>query len=111
MKPTITFLAVLAFSCISTMGCFAREKCRYDTISAVSDVNLSGHTSRTLVMASGRIFQPWEESEHGSNVSSLAGGQWHEGDRVLMCYRHNDAEHRDEVYIHGLNAIRSLPLQ
>ena len=93
------------------MGCFAREKCRYDTISAVSDVNLSGHTGRTLVMASGRIFQIWEKSEHGSNVSSLAGGQWHEGDRVLMCYRHNDAEHRDEVYIHGLNAIRSLPLQ
>ena len=111
MKPTITFLTVLAFSCISIMGCFAREKCRYDTISAVSDVNLSGRTSRTLVMASGMIFHPWAESEHGSNVSSLAGGQWHEGDRVLMCYRHNDAEHRDEVYIHGLNAIRSLPLQ
>src|SRR6266851_7022347 len=88
------FGTVLALACtLSCCGCFAQQKCYYDTVSAVSGVGLTGD-SPVMVMTSGRIIRPgrWTARDY----------HWLPGDRVLICYRHNDVAHRDEATISGV---------
>ena len=92
-------VTLLAVSCISIMGCFAQQKCYYDTVAAVSGVGLPG---ATLVMTSGQILRMGNETQRGYH--------WVPGDKVSICHRHNDVANRDEWYIASVpGAITTVP--
>src|SRR5229473_2335900 len=94
------FGTVLALACtLSCCGCFAQQRCYHDTVSAVSGVGLPGDT---MVMTSGRIFPMRNETARDYH--------WVPGDKVLICYRHNDVTHQDEAYISSIpGAITTVP--